>query len=63
MLNFLYFIRKFVNVKLIKIKIGPLIHYEDSKLELANGNKGMIAVDILAFVDIIAKIVKFVFYK
>ena len=58
MLNFLHFTRKSLNVKLIKIKLDLLINYKDSKLGLADRNKGMIAADILVFVKIIAKIRK-----
>ncbi len=58
MLNFFYFTRKSLNVKLIKIKLDLLINRKDSKLGLADSNKGMIARDIVVFVKIIAKIRK-----
>jgi len=54
MLNLLYFTRKSLNVKLIKIKMDLLINYKDCKLRLSDRNKGMIAADILVFVEIIA---------
>jgi len=50
MLNFLYFTRKSLNVKLINIKLELLINYKDYKFGLAERNKGMIAADILLFV-------------
>ena len=56
MLNFLNFTRKSPDVKLIKIKLDLLINYKDYKLGLADGNKGMIAADIVVVVKIIAKI-------
>jgi hypothetical protein len=58
MLNFLHFTRKILNVKLIKIKLDLLINYQGSKLGLADRNNGIMAVDILVFVEIISKVTK-----
>jgi len=50
MLNFFYFTRKMLNVKLIKIKPDLLINYKETKLGLADRNKEMIAADIIILI-------------
>lgn len=62
MLNFIYFTRKSLNVKLIKIKLGLLINYKGYKLRLTEIIKRIVA-DILASAEIIDKTNKINIFK
>ena len=58
MVNFFNFTRKFLYVKLIKIKPRLAINYKDSQSGLTKSNKGIIDEGMLAGVAIRAKISK-----